>query len=278
MRPYAVAEDRYSSSHTAYHESASRTAEANRVTTKTPERDTKTSTEPSVSLAAAHITISDEAYRLYSQYPKITSTGDERNVKATGDSGDVSRSNSYAVSRAQEAYSRAQAYANSFESTRSANEQTTTNHTQRSSNEDNENNWLEDVAKVAGRISAGAATAAVLTAWIPEVAGVADAVSLVAGGVATLADAILASEGKQSLATVIWDAAAIAPDMGVIKEGKEILVGLKDMSHSAQRIAEHFSQEEYQWKTVSKIYGDIGGAIVSTANTLSSSSTEGRNR
>jgi len=65
MRPYAVAEDRYSSSHTAYHESASRAAEANRVTTRSPERDTKTSTEPSVSLAAAHITISDEAYRLY---------------------------------------------------------------------------------------------------------------------------------------------------------------------------------------------------------------------
>ncbi len=54
---------------------------------ETPERDKKTSMEPSVSLTPAHITISDEEYRLYSQHPKITGvtgTGDERRVKATG--------------------------------------------------------------------------------------------------------------------------------------------------------------------------------------------------
>ncbi|WP_304459834.1 hypothetical protein [Alicyclobacillus sendaiensis] len=85
------------------------------------------------------------------------------------------------------------------------------------------------------------------------------------------ADAILASHGKQSPATVGWDVAALVPDIGVVKEGKEILSGLKDISHAVQHSAEYFSKEEYQWKTVSKIYGDLGGAIISAANTLSSS-------
>jgi len=65
MRPYAVTENPYSSAHSASREWSSWAAEANRVTTRPLERDTKKSTEPSVSLAAAHITISDEAYRLY---------------------------------------------------------------------------------------------------------------------------------------------------------------------------------------------------------------------
>jgi len=226
-----------------------------------------------VSLAAAHITISDEAYRLYSQYPKITSTGGERNVQATGDSGDASRASSYAVSRAQEAYSRAQAHANSFESTGAVNEQTTANHTQTSSNEDN---WLEDVAKVAGWISAGAGTTAVLTAWVPEVAGVAEAVSFVTGAIAATADGVLAYEGKQSPSTVGLDIGALVLSLGVLKEGKEIVAGMKDISRAIQHSDEHF-RDKAEWKTVRNIYGDLGGAIVSTASGLSSSSTSTRN-
>ncbi|SIT15041.1 hypothetical protein SAMN05421799_1235 [Alicyclobacillus vulcanalis] len=76
----------------------------------------KSETEPSVSLAPVHITISDEAYRLYSQYFNCGSADDERSVKSTRDA--VERSTSYVVSRAQAAYSQAQAHANVFESTK----------------------------------------------------------------------------------------------------------------------------------------------------------------
>ncbi len=231
MRLDALAEDRYSA-HTAYHESASRTEEANRMTTRSPERDTKTSTEPSLSLAPAHITISDEAYRLYSQYPKITNTEDERSIKATDNSGDVSRSSSYVVSRAQAAYSQAQAHANSFASTKS--EEEAAHNTHEPSSGDRENNWIEDVAKVAGRISAGAATAAVLTSWLPEIAGVADAVSLVSGTVALSADFVLSVEHKQSPAVVGLDVAALVPALGVLKEGTKVAEGIKDLSHAIQ--------------------------------------------
>lgn len=68
------------------------------------------------SLVPAYITISDE------QYPKIASTGEERHVKAAGDSGGASRSSSYVVSRAQAAYSQAQTYANSSVSSKSSDE------------------------------------------------------------------------------------------------------------------------------------------------------------
>ncbi|MDI9261039.1 hypothetical protein [Alicyclobacillus sendaiensis] len=274
MRPYAVAEDWYSSSHTAYHESASRTAEAKRVTTKTPERDTKTSTEPSVSLAAAHITISDEAYRLYSQYPKITSTGDERNVKATGDSGDVSRANSYAVSRAQEAYSRAQAHANSFESTRSAEEATHEQETVQDSRESSEGekkgNWVEDVAKIAGDVSAGAATVSVLTAWDPPLAAGADVVSAFSGLIALGADVDLFLHGEKSATTLGLDVVALTPAAGLAKEGATVIEQLRsgDLMHPIQSGAKEFASDEKMWTVVGKTYQELGGGIVSVASSV----------
>ncbi|WP_304459429.1 hypothetical protein [Alicyclobacillus sendaiensis] len=286
MRPYAVAEDRYSSSHTAYHESASRTAEANRVTTRSPERDTKTSTEPSVSLAAAHITISDEAYRLYSQYPKIASTGDERNVNATGDSGDVSRSSSYVVSRAQAAYSQAQAHANSFESTRSADEaaheQSKAEASRESFESDKKGNWVEDVAKIAGDVSAGAAAVSVLTAWAPPIAAVGDVVSAASGVVATVADAYLYARGEKNFGSVALDVVADLPATRLAKEGAELVDELKlnNILHPIQYAANKFKDmsPEKMWGLVEGVYQDLSGAIFSTGSSLHSESKKHNDR
>ncbi|SIS87895.1 hypothetical protein [Alicyclobacillus vulcanalis] len=109
MRPYGVDEHRYGSRHTAYRETSITDGRSEPREDSAAERAVKWETEPMVSLSPVHITISDEAYRLYSQFSESESTGEERSAKSTHD--DVERSTSHVVSRAQAAYSQAQAHA-----------------------------------------------------------------------------------------------------------------------------------------------------------------------
>jgi len=150
------------------------------------------------------------------------------------------------------------------------------------SESDKKGNWVEDVAKIAGDVSAGAAAVSVLTAWAPPIAAAGDVVSAASGVVATVADAYLYARGEKNFGSVALDVVADLPATRLAKEGAELVDELKlnNILHPIQYAANKFKDmsPEKMWGLVEGVYQDLSGAIFSTGSSLHSESKKHNDR
>ncbi|MDI9261258.1 hypothetical protein [Alicyclobacillus sendaiensis] len=151
-----------------------------------------------------------------------------------------------------------------------------------SSGDDKKGNWVEDVAKIAGDISAGAAGVSLLTMWAPPLSAAADVVSGTSGFIALVADAYLAIRGEQSGRVAALDAVALLPAAGLLKEGAELAEQLRieNVIHPMQYASKNFSDisTDKEWKMIGKTYQEIVGATISVIISVPSTDNEAHER